>query len=137
MPLLNGDVHELWVYVRHMADLCGLRDWTVQTLVKSPEDMDELAGSCMVWYLRKSAQISLERGWEEWTPERLREVVCHELLHCHIEQITTHVRHLRGRLSTEAAELANETYSGAMEHAVDGIATAWAVSLPLPVKGAD
>lgn len=132
--LLNGDQHELGQYVRDVADEMNLRDWTLEVHVRPQDELDEYQASCAVVHLRSYAIISFLDEWPTWTPGRLRQVTCHELLHCHTEKITTVVVHLRERMSVAASQLAERTYRAALEYAVDDIATAWAETLPLPVK---
>lgn len=133
--ILDGDKDALGLYVRDIADMMGLRDWTLILAVRPESEMDECAGTCAVHYGRKMATITFAEGWEDRDPEDMRQLTAHELVHCHTEQMTTVVAHLRQFITdSKVSEFAEETYRVAMEHAVDGIARSWAESLPLPVK---
>lgn len=132
--LLHGDADRLSAYLRTIADLCGLRDWVFEVFVLPGRDLAEHAGTCAVFYGRQRARIEIAEDWPHWTPRGLRQTVVHELIHCHIQQITTVFDHVRSQLADQVSTMSEMTYRVAMEHAVDGIATAWAETLPLPVK---
>lgn len=129
--ILGGSDDRLRSYIRSMADRMGLRDWVLEIEITGDE-MEEHAGFCAVYYGRQKAHIQIADDWPGWTPEGLRQTVAHELIHCHVQRITTAFDHVNGHLGPQAADIAGKHYRVAMEHAVDGIAAAWAKSLPLP-----
>lgn len=130
--ILNGDHHELGQYVREIADLCGLRDWTVRVDVATADDNH--AGECAVTYGRKFGTVRLAEDWASEEPDTVRQTVVHELLHMHTEPIFWAVNNAQDVLGTATFTVLEGGVRDALEVAIDGIATAWAETLPLPVK---
>lgn len=131
--IFDGDRVQLGLYLRELADLMGLRDWTINLMHDTPDNPHHAA--CVdVRYGRKVANISFEENWAGSDPETLRETCVHELLHCHINRVRNpldNIEHGIGQL------LYNTTYNALtdyIEDATDAIATEWARTLPLPVK---
>lgn len=135
--VLNGDRDELGRYVRHVADLCGLRDWHLviahKPIEQSRDDTDhwDLA-YCAVTYGRKKATIGFAEDWAAWSESDLRMVVTHELVHCHVEPMRWALNNVKSVTGPGIYEVISDAFSDAMELAVDAIATAWAETLPLP-----
>lgn len=136
--LLKGDRDELGAYLGHLADLMGLRDWTIGLAndppQSDPHDGHIVEGECLVSYGRKVAMIAVPANWDDQAPDELRRVLVHELIHCHQEPVQWAFNTAANRLGFEAGSVARDAFTGAFEVAVDGIATAWARTLPLPVK---
>lgn len=126
-------------YMRDLADIMGLRDWTISLEhappSSEPHDGHKVQGECAVNYGRKSATISICPDWPEDDPEEVRRVVVHELLHCHVEPVQWAFNNAANRLGFEAGSVAREAFTDAFEVAIDGIAVAWAESLPMLPKG--
>lgn len=131
--IFNGDRDELGKYVREMADLCGLRDWTVRVDM-DPCDEDN-AGECRVIYGRKYGIVRVSHDWAEKPPEELRNTIIHELLHMHCEPMMWAVNNVQVPLGSVAFGILDGSFRDALEVAVDSIATAWAETLPLPITG--
>lgn len=132
-PLLNGDRDALGEYVREMADLMGLRDW-MMGIADDPPDNDDANAQVDVPYGRWWASIKFNPSWPERDPEDLRRTVAHELVHCHLWSMHQRVCDLHDLLGSTVYQVLNKAFTENLEHAVDGIAYAWAESLPLPVK---
>lgn len=110
-------------YLRALADLMGLRDWTVG-INHEPPDPRHLA-ECDARFGRKIAWIHLSEAFLNAPPDRQRQTLGHELLHAH----TAHLEHL---MHGELTEPGYRAFTLALEYAIDGIAEEWAKSLPLP-----
>lgn len=137
--LLNGDRDELRPYIRHLADLCGLKDWRLllsdAPLVHDPDRNGySTMATCAVNYGQKRAVIEISADWASWDAADLRSTVVHELLHCHAEPMRWAVNNTKHAVGTALYEVIYDAFTDAMELAVDGIATAWAATLPLPIK---
>lgn len=138
--IFDGDDNELGLYIREMADLMGLRDWHFYVVV-GPLATDEPALTNSVplaqidcTYGRKHARITLVPGWENSAPEQLRMIVVHELVHAHLALMQWIVNNTRDTLGGAAFDVWRGSYHDAEELAVDGIASAWAERMPLPIK---
>lgn len=130
--IFDGDREQLGHYVREMADLCGLRDWTFRVDEGEPGN-EHWSGSCEVVYGRKYAIIRFAPGWADQAPEDLRNTCVHELIHCHVKPMEWTVNNTQDHLPPAMFGMLTAGYSDSEELAVDGIATAWAERLPLPM----
>lgn len=115
-------------YIRLLADMMGLRDWRI---VVSDDGPTSSSASASNWlqYGARFCRISLSDYFLNLAPEEQREDLVHELIHCHLEPMDG--------LAKEWLE--EREYSGFLrleEYSIDGIATAWAKSLPLPLAAA-
>jgi hypothetical protein len=135
--LLRGSSKELEFYVREIADLMGLRDWTVHLRPGDPEEENHKA-CAQVTFGRRYVNLWFRRGWWTWSPAELRSAVVHELLHAHLNPVghstINNVAHLIGH---KPYLVAWEAMTLQLELATDAIAEAWAVTLPLPIKEAE
>lgn len=144
MTLLNGDQHEIGAYVREMADLMGLRDWTVQTDVADNVEITNHryvrgnpGASSLVIHGRRAVTVTLRSDWPEWDASDMRQTIAHELVHAHVVVMVWAFNNVQAVIgSTALFEMADSAFDDAHELAVDAIATAWAETLPLPVKEA-
>lgn len=142
--ILGGDRNQLGAYIREIANLMGLRDWRLVLADEPPQtadadDMlrreDDTAGAYVeVIYGRKLATVSIASTWPQWDPEELRVVVVHELVHCHVEPMRWAFNNVRSITPQTMYQVMYEAFRDAMEPSVDGIATAWAETLPLPIR---
>ncbi len=131
--ILDGDQEKLGEYVREMADLCGLRDWTVQVDTTPAEDHE--AGTCRVTYGRKFGMIRMASDWSGENAESIRQTVTHELLHMHAESVFWSLNNVQDVLGSSAFTVLEGSVRDALEVMVDSVATVLAERLPLPVKG--
>lgn len=139
--ILEGNRDRLGTYVREVADLMGLRDWTFELPPYPPEPTDHeghrALASTEVAYGRRVATICIADDWAEWRPSKLRSTVVHELLHCHFAVVQWQTDLIEQHLSrAEWAIYANGART-AMELHVDAVAMAWAETLPAPEESAE
>lgn len=127
-------------YVRHIGNEMGLRDWHFDIVFpgKLPASVlnedDEFAGvaSCTSVPGQKRATIAFVENFQHLPDEAIREVVVHELLHCHLAQMYEWGRHATlEHLSQSAYNVFMFGFATAWETAIDGMARPWAESMPL------
>jgi hypothetical protein len=111
-------------YVRKVADLMNLKDWTIVISDHAPDNSDYEA-SCYIPEGRKYCTIHLSEHFLDNTPNHQRETLVHELQHCHTECLKRCVEKTVG---------INEWYilQVLMEYCVDDTASYVAKFLPLP-----
>jgi hypothetical protein len=126
------DREELGRYIRHVADEMGLRDWSIGLVKRElPADQGEQANVEVV-YGRKLAKITLRETFRSEHPEDQRQIIVHELVHCHFEPAVGQVRcDLEDHLSRQADRLFWEAFKRNIEYAVDALAEAIAPRMPL------
>lgn len=110
-------------YVRCMADLMWLRDWTITISNVPPSERAYAAVECLKG--RKQAILCLSDWFlDQMTEPEQRQVITHELVHFHLEP------------AAEIAERAMgdqwQDFRMMLEYGVDGIADGWSERLPLP-----
>lgn len=116
------DRDRLAVYLRDLADRMGLKDWSIEVLTEWAGDGAHAEVKCVNG--QKRAKVRFDRDWRDQTPEVLRHTCCHELVHCHLAPLLAEAdRRLSG--------VNVATFEMLLEYGVDGIADAWAPSLPL------
>lgn len=109
-------------HVRRLADMMGLKDWQIRILDVAPEECDHEAAIYLT-YGRKLATIALADTFLDQPEEKQRVTLTHELVHCHVEQAwKAATDHLDPSL--------HPTFIRSCEYAIDGIAQAWAQTLP-------
>ena len=111
-------------YLRALADLMGLRDWTV-TLDDQPTDGAGNFAEASTMAGRKHLKVAVSERFLDLPPEEQRSTMVHELIHAHGAAMD-HM--LCDVLDSDA----RPAYKLLMEYMVDGIAEEWARSLPLP-----
>jgi hypothetical protein len=118
------DRRRLAPYLRALADRMGLRDWTVCLLDAPPDDPNHGAeNDCR--YGRKRVNVCVNEAFLGQPPEAQRETIVHELVHAHMAPMHLYLHRVLDDHEFEAYRLA-------MEYAVDGIAEALALHMPLP-----
>jgi hypothetical protein len=137
-----ADKKELVRYVRWCADEMGLRDWALDIHVDTdfteggfkPHNVDDFdaMGSCEPTPGQSRALIRFHPDVRKSSREELREIVVHELVHCHLfrarEFMRTGVLEHVGQSTYNALAFG---YDQEWEHSVDGIARPWAEKIPL------
>jgi hypothetical protein len=131
---------QLEQYVRFVANEMGLRDWEI-VLAFYPslppregvnEEGHNAAGSCSTTAGAKQATINFPNDWSSYGRAFLREVVVHELVHCHFGHPWDVVTFAAQRSMGDAERRTFlSAFELAMEIAVDGTAVEWARKLPL------
>lgn len=126
--LLQGEALER--YMREIADQMGLKDWRIILETEEPED--GAMGTCETATGQKVATIRIKNHGTD--ADELRNTVVHELLHAHFNAIREPINNVRSAVGDLVYW---PIYYGVTDHvelAIDGIATAWAESFPLPIK---
>lgn len=117
-------------YIRHVADMMGLRDWSFE-LSHNPADGEAYA-SIVTTYGRKVAVIEVCPNWPNLDPKVQRHSIVHELVHAHLGGLKNYVYHALPSLLGEASWSAFESaYRMHDELATDGIADGIAAGFPL------
>lgn len=73
-------------YVRYCADAMGLRDWSFVLARRYLTDTSAIA-SIDITYGKREALIKIADDFRSLCDERIRESICHELIHCHLDQV--------------------------------------------------
>jgi hypothetical protein len=118
---------------RYIHDLCermGLRDWDVTLMEDSPGP--EHDAECHTVYGAKRARLRIIPSLREYSLEKQRRIIVHELVHPHLDNLYESFKTLEGHLHRDAYDLLDQAVRRDLEFAVDGIAVAWAEALPLP-----
>lgn len=117
-------------YLRCLADLLGLRDWTVALDVSS--DAGPYGATVERVYGRKIARVAVCPEFAAMPAGEQRQTLVHELVHCHLGGAQDAARVLGGVLSSEAYGAWWPLFDHQIEFAVDALADAIAPTLPLP-----
>lgn len=145
--VLDGDRDKLGEYIRDMANLTGLQDWSFKLASETPprDDDDpepyrensERAACIHIVYGRKFAIVYIAEDWADWTLDDLRQTVVHELMHCHLQGMRWALNNVQSLVPAMTMTVVDGAFRDMCELATDGIATAWATTLPLPVLADD
>jgi len=143
-PLLT--VSDAWYdgmreYVRHCANLMGLRDYTCNYDREDPDGGSDptVMGAIRVNPTRRHFTIWLPRGWYDEASgtkaqrESARHTVCHELIHVHFKRLDGLCQNLKTNLGDVAWATWWDGMRDEMEITVDDLASVLAPTLPLPV----
>jgi hypothetical protein len=118
-------------YIRFAADELGLRDWFF-FLHKGPPTREHNLAQTEVWGDSKTTEVWFAPAFFNLGPRMQVELVCHELLHWHTDQMDRLVGSvMSGHLSREAAEVMRTAFGQRMEFVIDGIAQAFSRKLPV------
>jgi hypothetical protein len=110
-------------YARSLADRMALRDWTTTISSDLPCDPDALA-SVVCCEGRRHATIRLSVEFLEGEPAEQRQIMCHELAHCHFAAAA--------RIAEKQLGDQHESFKLMLEYGIDAVAESWAAHLPLP-----
>ena len=123
----------LTAYIRKMADLVGLKDWTITFDAESWTEGDNNA-TCVIHYAQRLAKVAICSDFDEYTRDEQRQTLVHELIHCHADTWSGFVDNdLIQNLTTGDTQKAFRSVNNRMmEMLVDNIASAIAELLPLP-----
>jgi hypothetical protein len=121
-------------YIRRVADMVGLTDWTFLVVIDDDCELDDDTGAhCHPIYGRRHARITLCADWHELDADAQRYIVCHELMHCHFAIPGALVCDDLGQhLSQSVYDTFTASFRREMEHGIDAVATVVALSVPLP-----
>lgn len=118
-------------YVAELAEVAGLRDWTVE-VEDDPETPPHLYAHAEVAYGRKHLVVRLGEEFWKGSPEEQRSTAIHELMHAHLDCVMGVVRDLETQLGSWLFEVINEQAKRQNENATDAVAEVIAKWLPLP-----
>lgn len=123
--IMTDNRKQKWLpYVRKIADLMNLKDWTIVISDHSPDDSN-LEASCYIPEGQRVCTIHLSEHFLDNTSDRQRETITHELQHCHIECFKRCVEKTVGISEWYILQVL-------MEYCVDDTASYVAKFLPLP-----
>jgi len=111
-------------YIRDLANLMDLRDWTLIIIHEDPPNRSNIA-SVYIPLGQRFCNIYLSTNFLTETPENQRSTIVHELTHCHFDAAR---KAARLSLSKKQYKIWNITF----ESGIDATAVAWAKTLPLP-----
>lgn len=117
-------------YTRDCADSMGLKDWQFDLSHEPVKEPGKIA-QVEVWGDSETATIWIGESFWKYGPRMQREVVVHELVHCHTDKFFRRAREvMRKTLGREAYEISLDSLEQQHELTVDGIAAAWARQMP-------
>jgi hypothetical protein len=129
--LNKADRKALGEYVRWVANEVGLRDWTLHLMYDDGLDEGAIAMVTPTDGM-KHAQLRFCHDFRHLAPEKQRQAVVHELLHCHHSAASNVLRlDLKDHLADSTHWVAWTGYKRQMEFANDAIAEVLAPHLPL------
>ena len=118
----------LALYVRVLANRMKLSDWTID-LLDEPSSPGTYADiNCA--RARKQARLRVCEEFFGESPECRRHTIVHELIHPHLHPILAAVYDLKRVLGQQQFQIFRDRVLDALEYAVDGLADAFAESLP-------
>ena len=123
-PKPESTRRQRWLpYVRQIADTIGLKDWAI----KLPDELPAGDAIASVYPCagRKIGTLRLSEDFLDYPPEKQRQVLVHELIHCHA---ATYIRAVEIRTDKDPV------LTLLMEYMTDGLADGFAHLLPLPPR---
>jgi hypothetical protein len=135
--LTNEEFAVLGRYIRERADEMGLRDWQIDLMHGPPVNDDgtedsSCAARIDIRWGKRLARVWVEREFKENPPERQRQFIIHELVHCHFDHLDSLTS---GKLRDHVGEIYWQAWHPAywlmFENAIDAIAYSWAEKMPL------
>jgi hypothetical protein len=123
----------LETYVSELAPLLRLADWTIRLDWKPAPDAEGESTLAMITPQprKKAATLQLGETFLDLPAEQQTQVLCHELVHCHLfptEELVRSTLTLLGEGEQRVAEIALEQQ---IEHATDALAEALAPLVPI------
>lgn len=129
--LTNADTNALGHYVGTLAEHMGLWDWTIILDTNPPDGEADTYAQIKPTFGQRRARLRFAENVRTWPPDRLRRVVVHELVHCHLDRMDTVYNDVARELGPQARRIADATWESEIEDATDNIAEAWARTLPM------
>jgi hypothetical protein len=124
---MTDDRKQKWLpYVRKLADMMNLKDWTIK-ISDDPPDNSNFEASCYCPEGQRLCTIHFSESFLNNKPEQQRETIVHELQHCHMEPFKRSVQKIAGIQEWNILEVL-------MEYCVDDTASYVAKLFPLPEK---
>jgi hypothetical protein len=117
-------------YVTALVEAMGLRDWHICLSPVTAEDGSD--AEIVVTFGRKEARVLISDSFREQDADHQRNTLVHELLHCHLEPMSSMVeRDLEDVLGKAADAVFSAGFERHLEYCVDGIAAILAPHMPL------
>ena len=130
---MNDQQHAFWLaYIRHLADLMRLKDWDIQ-LSRAEPDSPTADAANFLHYGQLACEIHLPKKFFAESPEAQRHFLTHELIHCHSEILSEHIRLYIDSNGHQDAYITS-VWLRNEEVMVDSLARVIAPFLPLPIK---
>lgn len=135
--MTNAEFGVLGKYLRSMANEMGLRDWYFQLMHGPPINFDgsedKSAGARIeTFWGKRVAHVWVCSDFKELKPDRQRQFICHELVHCHVDHLDSLTDNkLRDHMGEQYWQGWHQGFYLSFENAIDAIAQAWADKLPL------
>ncbi len=117
-------------YLRDMADRLRLRDWVIVLYREPPRD-DAAHATVRRTYGQLRACVRVAADFVDETPERQREIITHELLHCHLDNLQQLLVNAQTNLGDAAWGILDGAHKDAIEIATDALTGIIAPHLPL------
>jgi hypothetical protein len=124
-------------WLRDAADRLGLRDWVVEVSDDPCEEGSYATVTCTSG--ARHATVKLAADFHDEPLPLQRQVLVHELLHCHLDALSSIVTEdLDGQVAPAVLGVVSSSFERQLEFATDAIAVAIAPSFPLPTwEGSD
>lgn len=123
------DRKALGEYCRDVADRIELRDWHIDLSHEPAGDPAWATSECI--FGRRRVVLRFCEEFRSLTPDDQRNVVVHELVHCHLAALQSQLeRDLERHLGLGADRVFFDSARRNLEYAVDGLASALAKHLP-------
>ncbi len=122
---------ELRAYIRHLANLLGLKDWAFD-LVEGEWCDDAYDAATRDIEGKQLSRIWVSKGFRALTPEEQRHAIVHELVHAHFCRVASVLDdlHVGGILSDANFRASLEALNRHIEYGVDALAHIIARDLP-------
>lgn len=133
---LHSEETRAWLgrYIRQLADMMGLKDWSFELVYYPPLDgKNEAAIECR--HGQKHVKLMFDQDLPAWDPEKIRSVVVHELVHPHFHAAWASIEEDLAKVLGAAHQPFFAAFDRNMEYGIDAVAQSWAEWLPLPIKG--
>lgn len=112
-------------YLDELRPTLGLSDWTVVVDAEPLPVTDGEAANIEILYAQQHATIRLAADFAEQTPAWQRHTLVHELVHCHLAQLTELVADIgQAGLTRSAAAVADAAVAHSVEQVTDRLAIA-------------
>lgn len=113
-------------------DRLRLKHWQITLDWETPPDDENAAASCERIGPRYCAVVKFADTGHNMTPAKVSMIIAHELIHCHLFDMSDVIDNLATQLVPQAQLLTCLTHEKTVECAVDALAMAFSEALPPP-----
>ena len=117
-------------YVRDIADRIGLKDWVIVLGDEPADDGNDAQIKCI--YGHQRAMLWLDPEFADFTPDKQRGTIVHELIHCHLARMSHASRHVESVLGPVAGPLFSSVIEDGEEQAAESLAVVLALAKEIP-----